>query len=518
MPSGWFRFYDASSERFYYSNLKTKQSSWDRPDADPYFADEAVILEFSTLEIAHLKELYEEEVAHFEIVTIPRLHFILREIGHPLPMDLIRALCHSLELDAEDKQVRNDTRVGVRLYQDFMMFMVGVKNLVRERSWTRRVERLLNVPRAAYLKARAGLFTFRGRDALHWTTVHDPFVCRDYFYNTRTHQRQWHMPEELRFYLSPGLQRDLTVFTPGDLKQFRFRFACLDLDASGELDQTEIELLIGSLVSSGISKATLKRMIRDTDFDGSGTMQFDEFCALMLKIKIEVDKRKRAADKKSTREKEKEKGEKVESKQSKADTTTTTTTTSTSLQPTVVGFEGAFAEGEPNDGERQQQEDFNGHEGVTQERTDGGAVQGEIVVSECKSRSMSEENQMAGEQRTPADAELCQPCEAPPPTAGDMSGRPVTAGEGEEESFLAGGFVDMHAAQDAFAHLRPHTSEHGSRVEQTARVLTCVGRYLAAWACCRWPQPQVRDKKYDQRHDPFCMCGCHAPLEMPASY
>ena len=51
------------------------------------------------------------------------------------------------------------------------------------------------------------------------------------------------------------------MFTPGDLKQFRFRFACLDLDASGELDNQEILLLTGSLVSSGISSTQVPNVL-----------------------------------------------------------------------------------------------------------------------------------------------------------------------------------------------------------------------------------------------------------------
>jgi len=211
LPSGWFRFYDAPSERFYYSNLKTKQSSWVRPDDDPYFADESVILEFSAQELVHLRALFDEEMAHFDLVTIPRIRHLLLEIGHPLPASAVRGICNSLELDAPHKQSLRDTRVGVRLYQDYMMFMLAVKLMTRERSWTRRFEKMFNVSRSMYLGMRASLY-FR-RDAMHWTTVYDPFVCKPYFLNTRSHVRQWHMPEELRFYTSPALQVSHTPAT-----------------------------------------------------------------------------------------------------------------------------------------------------------------------------------------------------------------------------------------------------------------------------------------------------------------
>ena len=48
--------------------LQTQQSSWTRPDDDPYFLDESVQLTFSNREIKTLREIFEEEILHFEKV------------------------------------------------------------------------------------------------------------------------------------------------------------------------------------------------------------------------------------------------------------------------------------------------------------------------------------------------------------------------------------------------------------------------------------------------------------------
>jgi len=58
LPPGWFRFWDERVERFFYSNIKTQQSSWQRPELDRWYLDESVVLVFDKEEIEHLKELY----------------------------------------------------------------------------------------------------------------------------------------------------------------------------------------------------------------------------------------------------------------------------------------------------------------------------------------------------------------------------------------------------------------------------------------------------------------------------
>ena len=69
LPGGWFRFWDARLKRSYYSNIKTKQTSWDRPESDPRFLDESIVLIFTAAELAFLTELFDEEIAHFGRVT-----------------------------------------------------------------------------------------------------------------------------------------------------------------------------------------------------------------------------------------------------------------------------------------------------------------------------------------------------------------------------------------------------------------------------------------------------------------
>jgi hypothetical protein len=75
LPSGWFRFNarsiqtilgsppgakDAPQRRYYYANIKTKQSTWTRPDEDPYFLPESIYVAFNTMEHRNLRHLYDD--------------------------------------------------------------------------------------------------------------------------------------------------------------------------------------------------------------------------------------------------------------------------------------------------------------------------------------------------------------------------------------------------------------------------------------------------------------------------
>lgn len=482
LPAGWFRFYDPSQERFYYSNIKTKQSTWVRPEENPYFADEAVILEFHNGEIEHTRDLFIEEIAHFDLITLRRFGVILAELGQTLPMNLIRGIFDALDLDNPHKMADNDTRIGIRLYRDFMLALLAVKQVILERSWAVRLEHLIQAPRRMYFNIRSRRFK---RDMLHWKCRRDSFVCRDYYFNVKTHEKVWQMPDELRFYLSPSMQKKLCVFTPGDLSQFKYRFECLDLDGSGYLDRKEVEMLVGSLITTGLSKARLLRMIHATDFDGDGNMQYDEFCALMLHIRNEIQRKKGKQDAPQNDE-----------LSATAGGNNTHVTPSKKKSSTVAavmtpdGFDGAFAEIESASDEEAEDE-------IAMVLDGAKAYHKEI-----------EKNGMIPQ------ALVCQPCELPPYTGDGANGRPHSMVEGEENAFLAKEFENIGNTRDAFSHLRPYTSDHGSRAQQFLKCLSRLMQRLKACVRCRKYEHQVVAEAPGRHphHDLVCMCGCKAPV------
>jgi hypothetical protein len=76
-----YRFLDRSSKRHYYANVRLGVSSWVRPEADPWFLDDTIVVNFDKREIEALKKLYKEEIAHFQRVTLDQFMDVLREVG-----------------------------------------------------------------------------------------------------------------------------------------------------------------------------------------------------------------------------------------------------------------------------------------------------------------------------------------------------------------------------------------------------------------------------------------------------
>ena len=83
----------------------------------------------------------------------------------------------------------------------------------------------------------------------------------------------------------------LSDFIPGSaagepgLQQLKAKFDELDADGSGELDETECGAVLQALnPEKTVSKGTLSNMVRLADVDGSGTISFDEFAAIIKAI------------------------------------------------------------------------------------------------------------------------------------------------------------------------------------------------------------------------------------------
>ncbi|KAH3743015.1 hypothetical protein Pelo_15584 [Pelomyxa schiedti] len=76
--------------------------------------------------------------------------------------------------------------------------------------------------------------------------------------------------------------------TPEQIEEFREAFSMFDPDGSGTITVTEVA---GVLRSLGLhpSESELQALIRTVDTDGSGTIEFPEFCMMMSKKIVEED-------------------------------------------------------------------------------------------------------------------------------------------------------------------------------------------------------------------------------------
>jgi hypothetical protein len=84
LPPGWLRYYDPTSNQFFYSNLKVGVSQWYRPELDEYLLDETILLNFNSNELRVLKDLFHEEIVNFRVVQYDRMLDVLDEIGEEI--------------------------------------------------------------------------------------------------------------------------------------------------------------------------------------------------------------------------------------------------------------------------------------------------------------------------------------------------------------------------------------------------------------------------------------------------
>ena len=89
------------------------------------------------------------------------------------------------------------------------------------------------------------------------------------------------MSEEMKFFLSQELYDSLMdTFDPADIHNFEEKFRTIDIDNSGCIDEWEFKQLLHSM-GERVSDQRVRALMAEVDKDGSGEMDFDEFCLMM---------------------------------------------------------------------------------------------------------------------------------------------------------------------------------------------------------------------------------------------
>ena len=290
LPPGWFRFWDEPSEKFFYCNIKTKQTSWKRPEEDSWYLDESLMLTFDQREMAHLKELYIEEMHHFNRISLNGFRRMMLESGEILGNSKVRELFYEY-----------CQREQVTKWQEYMYVISTIKKHRQYADRDGRCGPCLNYtvwfPCFCYneiLSKHMTIFNFLsliGNEQEHekqkignWIVEWSSLGERYCYTHVLTHDVQWDTPEEVRFYLPKKMEDQLlTAFDPGDIEGFRLRFSHLDVDNSGFIDEHEFKLLLESM-DINLSDKNRKKLIREIDLNGNGTIEFHEFCYMMLML------------------------------------------------------------------------------------------------------------------------------------------------------------------------------------------------------------------------------------------
>ena len=76
--------------------------------------------------------------------------------------------------------------------------------------------------------------------------------------------------------------RYAVLLTAAELEEYQQTFATYDADGGGDLEVKEIGVAMRQL-GGRPTDADIRKMIAEVDEDESGTVDFEEFCALMLR-------------------------------------------------------------------------------------------------------------------------------------------------------------------------------------------------------------------------------------------
>lgn len=266
LPAGWFRFFNEKTQRFYYTNLKTKQTSYTRPELDQWFLDESIVLNFVEIEINHLKELFKEEIEHFKMVTLNQFMDCLREVGERLTKRTVQKLFRAYANDGEK----------LLTWEHFMLVMDHIK---RKRMTA--ITDLASSDAALALSRQLAAALMSGTKMGKWQIKYNATAAREFYYNASTSESRWDMPDDIRFFLPPKLEEKMMkIFDFSHIDTFKQHFSMLDINSSGDLTDKELKLFMKAL-NLNISDSVFDQLIKTIDLNGNGTIEFDEFCWMM---------------------------------------------------------------------------------------------------------------------------------------------------------------------------------------------------------------------------------------------
>mmetsp|Transcript_6039 Transcript_6039/g.11518 ORF Transcript_6039/g.11518 Transcript_6039/m.11518 type:complete len:610 (+) Transcript_6039:55-1884(+) len=286
-PVGWKLCYDRSTKQYYYYNEFFRTSQISRPEEDPLFIENHVAKSFSKRELKKFKEIWIEEMMHFEMMSHTRLQEVLSELGEEVPTLMIR--------DHMKAFVRSET--VIETFKGFMDILQRIKRDLIEASKMRLSKKH---------KKKREAKSIPGYKIGDWSAHFHRYSQRWRFQNSKALFNitdTWDMTWEARFYMSEEEFYDVhECFDFGMVERIRAQFDEINVAKNGTLSMEELDMFLiavgairahhdkkEGLIISRYDRSARKAFFRQMDDNANGYVTFNEF---IMMLRLLVDKKK----------------------------------------------------------------------------------------------------------------------------------------------------------------------------------------------------------------------------------
>lgn len=272
------------SLRFIYCNFNFGLVSLHRPDIDPYFIENAAVVKmFSDREKEKLRNIFDEEILHYEKITKERFRYILLEVGERVKLKKIKGVLSELSTSGD----------YLTSYNDYMEAMYTFK--------------MRSISMSTFIKAASSIFSCVGDSVQNygllesvgnWDIYESKVLGRKQFINRMSKKKTCNMPQEVRLSLSEDDEVYVNAneaFDPFEMELIKLSFLHLDCEHCGAVSMVEMyRYLLVSCFSSPSSEhrilppamLTQRKNVVEIIGRGSDSVSFKSFTSFFTELKL----------------------------------------------------------------------------------------------------------------------------------------------------------------------------------------------------------------------------------------
>ena len=290
LPEGWAAA-DTDEGKRYYFNVVTKHTQWEKPEENSRtFLPLALAKHFTPQEVVAMRREFDAfDIDGNGSISSEELEEAFYNLGFKFSKEQFHEIFKKVDADGS----------GFVDFQEYAGMYVKMSNSKTFQGlfgqWSESLKafsaRFAANARLKFEESLADLVSntkqklkrkLRRRMPPIWVKTIDR--DQEYYYNIRTHETSWVLPDEQRYYLPDDFGKE---FTEKELAQFRELFDKYDFDDSGTMNVEELTTALQSLgtYEGTLSKERSQQIMQMCDVDKSGQIEFCEFCVAVWAAK-----------------------------------------------------------------------------------------------------------------------------------------------------------------------------------------------------------------------------------------